>query len=137
VNAAKITRLHRDQPPSLLLAEDDALSRCSVADELRDQGFRVFEASSARDALSILRTFPVHVMVVDIDISGRGEGVELARFARTLRPSPKVVFALEQEHGEMAPEVAALGAFVNKPYVLSELVRIVRQGLATGGDLPG
>jgi DNA-binding response OmpR family regulator len=137
VNAAKITRLHRDQPPSLLLAEDDAVTRCGVADELRNQGFRVLEATSAQDALSILRTFPVHVMIVDIDISGRGEGVEIARFAQTLRPAPKVVFALEQEQGEIAPEVRALGSFVNKPFVLSELLQIVRQGLGPGEDLPG
>ena len=45
-----------DRTPALLIVEDEVLIRLSVADYLRDCGFKVFEAADAGEALDILAT---------------------------------------------------------------------------------
>jgi PleD family two-component response regulator len=43
----------------VLVAEDEALVRLMVADVLREQGFHVFEAVDAEEAVAILKAVPV------------------------------------------------------------------------------
>ena len=82
MDPGKVTRLRPQTPPTVLVVEDDVVTRFMVADELRSCGFKVLEASTADDAVTILETFPVHLVFTDVYIPGRRSGLDVARVAQ-------------------------------------------------------
>src|SRR4051794_36980263 len=81
---------------TILLVEDEVLVRMSLADQLRSAGYVVLEASSADEALDVLRSQRVRVVLSDIRLPGRLDGVELARAIRAQYPDVKIVLASGQ-----------------------------------------
>ena len=83
----------RENPDTILLVEDEVLVRLMIADKLRDAGYTVIEASSAQEALEVLRHSSVAVQLIlsDVQMPGALEGVGLARKVRSEYPAIKVV----------------------------------------------
>jgi len=54
----------------------------SLAEQLRNAGYVVLEASNADEGLDLLQSQRVRVVVSDIRMPGRMDGVELARAIR-------------------------------------------------------
>jgi len=71
----------------VLVAEDEALVRLMVADVLREQGFHVFEAVDAEEAVAILKAVPVHAVVTDLHMRTVGDGAAVAEYVRAHCPS--------------------------------------------------
>jgi len=134
VNAAKITPLRPPSAASVLVVEDDVLTRCAIADELRSEGYRVLEASSAKDAMAILGSLPVHLIFVDLHVPGPRDGLEVARFARGLQPPPRIILTSGKVRPENLPEAAALGPFVVKPYLITRVLDLIRTTLDPTGN---
>ena len=92
-------RLHEDhqraeigQSGTILLVEDDAPVLALTTEMLIDLGFRVITASDAHGALEIVRRGePIDLIFTDIVMPGGKTGVQLAKEARQLRPSVKVL----------------------------------------------
>src|SRR6516225_10364235 len=61
-----LTRLVVELDLQVLVAEDEFLVRRMVADVLREQGFHVFEAGDAEEAVGILKAVPVDAVVTDL-----------------------------------------------------------------------
>jgi CheY-like chemotaxis protein len=78
---------------TVLLVEDEVLVRLMIADKLRNAGYTVIEASSAQEALEVLRHTNVAVRVIlsDIQMPGALDGVGLARKVRSEYPAIKIV----------------------------------------------
>src|SRR3954468_19582263 len=75
---------------TILLVATDPLQRETVAQYLRDCGYRVIEATSAAEAMTVLGGENVDVLVADL--AWRDEsGFELSAKAREARPGLKVV----------------------------------------------
>ncbi|MFD0464488.1 response regulator [Microvirga aerilata] len=74
MSAASVTVLPRRTPPTILIVEDEALARCLVSDELRSRGFKVLEAGSAPEALTVLETVRIDLLLIAVDLSGVGAG---------------------------------------------------------------
>lgn len=74
--------------PCVIVAEDEILTRMAVADELRDSGFDVREASNADEALMVLEEVEAQVdaLFTDINMPGSMNGLELALQARRRQP---------------------------------------------------
>ena len=125
MDPGKVTRLRPQTPPTVLVVEDDVVIRFMVADELRSCGFKVLEASTADDAVTILETFPVHLVFTDVYIPGRRSGLDVARVARDLRPTPHVILTSGRVRAEDIPNLHELGPFVPKPYILARIVDLV------------
>ena len=111
---------------TVLLVEDEVLTRLMLADELRSQGLQVLEASNADEALTVLQSsLPVHLLFTDIRMPGEMDGVALAKFAHARFPGIKSIIGSsgrpEQSVGDFAD------AFLAKPYDLRELVEQVRR----------
>ena len=70
----------------VVVAEDEVLLRLMVSDVLRENGFQVFEARDAAEAISILRTTPVDVVITDLHMRGVGDGMEVASHVRAHCP---------------------------------------------------
>ena len=74
------------------MVEDHALMRSLVADAFRQRDFDVASAGSAQDALEQARTFDPDLLVTDIDLRLRPNGVELATILRQAAPHVAVLF---------------------------------------------
>jgi two-component system, response regulator PdtaR len=107
--------------PVLLVVEDEVLIRLSTSDFLRNEGFTVLEAGSAREALTVLHArSDVRVVVTDIHMSGELEGVELIREIRRSFPKVKIVTASAYQVTE------PVEAVVTKPYSLERLSTVIK-----------
>ena len=113
---------------TVLLVEDDALIRMDAADMLHELGHEVVEADYGPDALVVLQTRHVDVLVTDVGLPGMS-GTELAERARQLQPGIGLVFATgdtEMANREGRPRAAILC----KPYDGASLADSLRGALA-------
>jgi CheY-like chemotaxis protein len=98
----------------VLVAEDEVLVRLMLADALREQGFQVFEATNADEALSILRSMTVDVVVTNLNMRGATDGMLVAGYVRERCPGAALLLSSAQ-----APPIAKdcpFDAFFVKPY---------------------
>jgi CheY-like chemotaxis protein len=107
--------------PVLLVVEDEVLIRLSTSDFLRNEGFTVLEAGSAREALTVLKArSDVSVVVTDIHMSGALEGLDLIREIRKSFPTVKIVTASAYQITE------SVDAAITKPYSLERLASVIK-----------
>ena len=80
---------------TVLVVEDEVLVRSSIAEYLRQCGYRVLEAANADEAMTILQkaTIPVSVLFSGVAMPGSMNGFSLAKRARKLRPGLEVILA--------------------------------------------
>jgi DNA-binding response OmpR family regulator len=80
---------------TVLVVEDDILVRSSLAEYLRDCGYRVLEAANGTEALLILEKskLPLDVMLSTVGLPEPTNGFVLAKRARELRPGIQVILA--------------------------------------------
>jgi CheY-like chemotaxis protein len=68
--------------PTVLVVDDEIMIRLVIADYLRECGYRVFEAGSPEDAVSILQSdLKIDIVFTDLELPGHSSGLELARWA--------------------------------------------------------
>lgn len=112
---------------SVLLVEDDILIRMVGVEMLRDLGHTVFEAGSAPEALQILETNPVEVLITDIGLPGVS-GTSLISQVQSRWPSMRIIVA----SGFTGPESSGQSDFgigvdcLAKPYNTSDLQRVLK-----------
>ncbi len=64
---------------SVLVVEDEALVRMDIADQLMADGYEVFEAANADEAVAILEAeSSITILFTDIDMPGSMDGLKLA-----------------------------------------------------------
>ncbi|MFN3945753.1 MAG: response regulator [Allosphingosinicella sp.] len=112
-------------PARALLAEDDELIRLLAEDALAMAGFLVTSCGSADEALTLLARDHFDLLVSDIVMPGRMDGIDLARAALVLRPGLRIILTSghtdrQRALGELLPHVA----FVAKPYRLDALTAL-------------
>lgn len=110
------------QPAAVLVVEDEVLVRMMIADELRNAGFKVIEASNAHEGLELLRYNKngVRVIFTDVRMPGTLDGAQLARIVRTEFPSLKVVLT----SGTAGPaDRAPHDGFFRKPYRPAQVIK--------------
>jgi len=117
------------------VVEDHALMRSLVVDAFRQRGFDAVAASSAPDALEQAAAFDPDLLVTDIDLGERPNGVELATILRQRAPHVAVLFLsnLSREAAATHARSTVEGAsFVNKSAIESveELVDAAEAVLA-------
>src|SRR5688500_14630175 len=95
----------------------------SLAEALRDAGHQVAEAGEGAEALAMVESKPVEVVICDVRLPGI-DGLTLLRKVRQMRPS--VDFILMTAYAEVSDAVAALkvGAYdyLTKPFEIDELI---------------
>lgn len=109
---------------SILVVEDEALLLFTIADDLRDAGFEVFEATNAKAALAILETRALDVLFTDVDMPGQMDGLELALMVGELWPETRIVITSGHVNlkGQDLPKG---GAFLSKPYSPAAVVAAI------------
>jgi two-component system cell cycle sensor histidine kinase/response regulator CckA len=79
---------------TILLVEDEPISRRFMSAMLKDNGYFVLEASSGKAAqeLHARHRGPIHILVTDIILSGPMDGMELGSEMRRTRPDLRSVY---------------------------------------------
>jgi DNA-binding response OmpR family regulator len=118
---------------TILVVEDEVLTRVASADYLRSCGYRVLEASGAGEAQAIFQSGePIRILFTDVQLPGDVDGFELVSWVEQNYPHVRVIMA------SGAPEVMTRAEafnlkrpFLNKPYAFEVLLFHVRRLIAT------
>jgi len=88
VESVGVNMAPQDGRPTVLVAEDVALVRLNLVQQLEDGGFRVIEARDAESALASLEAGdPIQIVLTDLNMPGAMDGRGLLRWGSTLRVS--------------------------------------------------
>jgi CheY-like chemotaxis protein len=121
---------HTVSVPRILLVDDDLAFGDATARVLRAAGFEVFQAADHRLALDDLEsTRPIDLLITDIVMPDRVNGVALSRMARMRRPELKVIYLTAYDIPGVEDEA---GPVLRKPIDDEQLLAEIRRALATG-----
>jgi CheY-like chemotaxis protein len=113
---------------TILVVEDDILTRMAAADYLRDSGYRILEAGTGDEARTLLRANePIEVVFSDVNMPGL-DGLSLALWIDREFPDVKVVLTSGDPVNAAAARAVAI--FLAKPYNFAELSRIMKELLS-------
>lgn len=117
--------------PRILVVDDEATTRISLAELLRLEGYHVQIAASGEEALALIeQEAPFDLMVVDIKMPGI-DGLQLTEAVQ--QRSPDTVIILLTAFGSLETAIQALrrGAhdYLLKPCPVSQILESVRKGL--------
>jgi CheY-like chemotaxis protein len=121
---------------TILVVDDEVLIRLAIAEYLRDCGYRVIEAASADEALSVLQYAEVQVDIVftDIQMPGTMDGFGLSRWVRANRSDVDVVLAGTVPRAvEAASHLCEQNESVPKPYEPQAVLDRIRRLMASRG----
>ncbi|HEY0425356.1 MAG TPA: ATP-binding protein, partial [Rhodopila sp.] len=121
----------------VLLVEDEALVRSTVAATLRDLGYQVLEAGNGPMALQALEgggRNPVDLLVTDVGLPGGLNGRQVADAARAIKPDLPVLFITGYAgailEGQLAPGMVMIG----KPFTLEAIAAKVKSMIEGSSD---
>jgi DNA-binding response OmpR family regulator len=120
--------------PRVLVVEDESLIRTLMVEVLQDAGFTVDHAADSDEAVKLLDADGYQLLVTDIHMPGRLDGIELGERTHGREPGLPIVFVTAR------PDVLARikdkgipGASLPKPFTMDTLVSVVRGLLSKGG----
>lgn len=113
----------------ILVVDDDASVRATIAAALAALGYAVREAASGVDALAMVRADLPSLVILDYVMPGM-DGAETARAIAAIDPDVPIVFSTG--HAALRALRAAAGEEIEvleKPFTLDELDALVRARL--------
>lgn len=122
---------------AVLIIDDDVHARLVAATLLRSRGLHVLAAKDAAEACDVICCEGAAVVVLDPALPDM-KGFELLRRmrgrfeTRTLPVQPRVVIVTDRVQPEVERFAAQMGAdaFLRKPLVPAQLIRVIEQLLA-------
>jgi two-component system KDP operon response regulator KdpE len=113
----------------VLMVEDEPQMRRFIQASLTANGYRVLEAERVSQALALLTTHKIELVLMDLGLPD-GSGLELTRQVRTWSQVPIIVLSAR---GREDDKVAALDAgaddYLTKPFGVNELLARMRVAL--------
>ena len=112
--------------PQILLVEDDERIRQALRLALADEGCQVVEARSGEEALELLTSATVDLVLLDLMLSGPS-GTEVCRSLRQRSDVPVIMLSARDSEVDKAVSLE-LGAddYVTKPFSWRELAERIR-----------
>jgi DNA-binding response OmpR family regulator len=105
------------RPPTILLVEDEAIIRLSLAEHLRECGFDVLEAWNGDLAKDLLGERGIDVVFTDVQMPGQLDGLALARWLRETYPDVDLMITSGVvEMTDRARELCDAASVFAKPY---------------------
>jgi CheY-like chemotaxis protein len=126
------------ESPSLLITDDDRQFRETLQVGLEPRGFKTILAGDGEEALKIVRTREVHLVLLDMHMP-KLTGLETLRLLKQFRamlPCILLSAKLDEMLIEQARQARAFSV-LSKPVTLGQLTGIVRQALERTYDWHG
>jgi CheY-like chemotaxis protein len=117
---------------AILLVEDDNQVRAATGKLLTGLGYRITEAPDAGTALASLASDgPVDLLFTDVVLANGMSGPELAREARRIRPTLKVLFMSGhvRDTATLNEQLERDARFIGKPFKKQDLAEVLRATL--------
>ncbi len=117
---------------TILVVEDEVLSRLDLVETLRSASYEVLEASNAHEALGYLRQ-RVDVVITDIHLGGGLTGWDVAEEFRAARSGIPIIYT-SGNAVDGARKVSG-SVFFGKPFRTADILRVCRElGYAAGSE---
>jgi len=110
------------------VVDDERLVRVTLADDLRDAGFKVREFSDANSLLQNLYNFIPDIVITDLRMPGI-DGIELLNRLKKIHPQITIIVMTAHGTIENAVEAMKIGAFdyVTKPFNKDEILLVIHR----------
>lgn len=115
-----------------ILIVDDIPEQLHIAQNLLTKlGYKTYVAASGEDALQIIRSQPVDLVILDMIMPGGMDGLETYQEIIRIYPGQKAIITSGFSESDRANKLLQLGAgkYVKKPYSMEKL------GMAVRGEL--
>jgi len=108
---------------TVLLVDDEAIIRKTLAGKLTDEGFLVLSADSGASALAYLKTTTIHLVITDLMMEGMS-GIQVLEAVKEHKPETCVIILTGYGDLTSAIDALRLGAddYLLKPCDLNELL---------------
>ena len=114
----------------VLIVEDEELMRSILRQLLEGEGYDVFTADSAENALEIFSSNDIEVVLTDIRMSGR-DGIQLLDQIKTIDPEALVIIMTAYSSVDSAVAALRKGAYdyITKPFVNEDLIQTIKNAV--------
>ncbi len=116
----------------ILIADDELNIRKVLSATLRREGYEVLTAKDGAEAIELLGSGKIQVVVTDLKMP-RGDGIEVLQYVQHHRPQIPVIIITA--HGTISNAVEALksGAldYITKPFDKAELIQTIAKAVRT------
>lgn len=118
---------------SVLIVDDEPELRKAMAFDFKRRGCILFEAGCGNDALQIIRTTTIDIVISDVRMPN-GSGIDLVKEIRKINPKTPVVLLATGFADLSEPEALQIGAqaLVEKPIDRKRMIEIIEQSLLLG-----
>jgi CheY-like chemotaxis protein len=121
----------RNQPPLVLVVEDEPLMRMNVADALQSEGLEVIELANGDDALRVIESrSDVRAIFTDINMPGAIDGLRLVKLIKEAWPDIAIFVATGRPDPALVSKLPPGARLYPKPYRVSDVVEAIKS--ATG-----
>jgi len=119
-----------EKQPVILIVDDETVVRRVLVEKMGAAGYRCEQASTADEAIELIKSTDVQLAILDIKMPGRS-GVELLAEIKTTHPDIAVIMATAVIDISTAIECLKQGAYdyITKPFNLDEVVLSVDRAL--------
>ncbi len=120
----------QNQRVAVLVVEDEVMIRMDTVASLESEGFKVYEADNAADAISVLEAHnEIRLIFTDVNMPGSIDGLKLAHYVRGRWPPVKII--VTSGYAKIQDSDLPAGAlFVEKPYIPKHVARKMNELLA-------
>jgi Response regulator containing CheY-like receiver, AAA-type ATPase, and DNA-binding domains len=120
--------------PRVLIVDDEEELLLGLSAFLSRGGWEVLTATNVEEAMAILKSQPVDVIVTDIRMPG-DSGLTLLQHIKSERKDMRAVVITAKGSPEMEREVVSLGAdaYLEKPFDLDYFVRVLKKVMTSKG----
>jgi DNA-binding response OmpR family regulator len=114
-----------------LIVDSQEAARSSMKAALEQAGHDVTAVSNGEEALDLLREFPFELVISELQLSGRIDGLRVLEAIRWRWP--KTAFVIATEHASLESAIAAIkegvDGFLLKPVQPAEILQAAQQAL--------
>lgn len=118
---------------TVLLVEDELLLRWPTGEYLREGGYQVIEAATAREAIAVLSSgVPIDLVFSDVNLTEDMSGHALASWLAINHPDVPMLLTSADRDALAPVRVGATRSVLAKPYELAELGKRIKELLSSG-----
>jgi len=121
--------INETSPRVVLVVEDEALIRMSLADAMEDAGFTVVEANGADAAVrEFANRQDINIVITDVQMPGSMDGIGLCEWLHTNQPGvPFIICSGRDRLSDLQGFPPSTFRVVAKPYSTDNIVDQVRE----------